>query len=95
MTWVMYLGSEDNCLRQGNQGPRGCFRQGEDLKLSLFANADCADRCNDRGSVSGLAIMLENTAVGASSSTQHCVTLPTSEAEHVVMAHGAKTVLKL
>ena len=29
----------------------------------------------------------------ASSTTQHCVTLPTSEAECVAMAQGAKTAL--
>ena len=71
------------------------FRRGEDLKLSLFAGGDYADRCNDRRSVSGVAVMLGNTAVSASASstTQHRVTLSTSEAEHVAMAHGANTVL--
>ena len=71
------------------------FRRGRDLKLSLFANADYADRCNDRRSVSGVAAMLGNTAVGASSTTQHCVTLSTSEAEYVAMAHGAMTDLAI
>ena len=71
------------------------FRRGGDLKLSLFADADYADRCNDRRSVSGVAVMLGNTAVSASSKTQHCVTLSTSEAEYVVMAHGAKTSLAI
>ena len=67
------------------------FRRGRDLKLSLFADADYADRCNDRRSVSGVAVMLGNTAVSANSTTQHCVTLSTSESEYVAMAHGAKT----
>ena len=71
------------------------FRRGGDLKLSLFADADYADRCNDRRWVSGAAFMLENTAVNASSTTQHCVTLSTSEAEYVAMAHGSKTVLAI
>ena len=35
--------------------------------------------------------MLGNTAVSSSSTTQHCVTLSTSEASYVAMAHGAKT----
>ena len=63
------------------------FRRGGDLKLSLFADADYADRCSDRRSVSGVAGMLGNTAVSASSTTQHCVTLSTSEAG--VCCHGS------
>ena len=51
------------------------FRRGGDLKLSLFADADYADRCNDRRSLSGVTVMLGNTAVSASSTTQHCETL--------------------
>ena len=61
------------------------------MKLSLFADADYADKCNDRRSVSGVAVMLGNTAVSASSTTQHCVTLSMSEAEYHAMAHGANT----
>ena len=52
-------------------------QRGGDLKLSL-ADAYYADRCNDRRSVLGVAIMLRNTAVSASNTTQHCVTLSTS-----------------
>ena len=37
--------------------------------------------------------MLGGTSVIASSTTQHCVTLSTSETEHVAMAQGAKTAL--
>ena len=37
--------------------------------------------------------MLGGTSVIASSTTQHCVTLSTSETEYVAMAQGAKTVL--
>ena len=71
------------------------FRREEVLKLSLFADADYANECNDRRSVSSAAVMLENTAVSASSTTQHCVTLSTSEAEYVAMAHGAKSALAI
>ena len=35
--------------------------------------------------------MLGNTAVSASSTTRHCVTLSTSEAEYDAMAHEANT----
>ena len=65
------------------------------MKLPLFADADYADGCNDRRSVSGVAVMLGNTAVSASSTTQHCLTLSTSEAEYVAMAQGAKTALTI
>ena len=44
-------------------------------------------------SVSGVAVMLGGTVVNASSTTQYCVTLSTSEAEYVAMAQGAKTAL--
>ena len=67
------------------------FRRGADLKLSSFADADYADRCNNRRSVSSVAAMLGNTDVGAGSTTQHCVTLSISETEYVVMGRRAKT----
>ena len=65
------------------------FRRGGGLKLSLFADADYADICNEKRSVSGVAVMLGYTAVSASSTTQHCVTLSTTEAEYVAMVRGA------
>ena len=72
------------------------FRRGGDLKLSLFADTDYADKCNNRRSVSGIIdVMLGNTSVSASSTTQHCVTLSTSETEYVAMAHGSKTALAI
>ena len=71
------------------------FWWGGDLKLSLSADADYADRCNDRRSVLGVAVMLGNTAVRASSSMQYCVTLSTSEAEYVAMSHGTRVVLAI
>ena len=37
--------------------------------------------------------MVGGTVVNASSTTQHCVTHSTSEAEYVTMAQGAKTAL--
>ena len=69
------------------------FSKGGGLKLSVYVDADYADKANDRRSVSGVAVMLGGTSVIASSTTQHCVTLSTSEAEYVAMAHGAKTAL--
>ena len=39
--------------------------------------------------------MLGNTTVSACSTTQHCVTLSTSEVEYFAMAYGAKTALAM
>ena len=51
--------------------------------------------CNDRRSVSGVAVMLGNAAVSESRMTQHCVILSAIEVEYVAMAHGAKTSLAI
>ncbi|CAM9895183.1 unnamed protein product [Ascophyllum nodosum] len=59
------------------------------LKLSVYVDADYAGM----RSVSGVAVVLGGTSVIASSTTQHCVTLSTSEAGYVAMAQGAKTAL--
>ena len=74
------------------------FSKGGGLKLSVHVDADYADKANDRRSVSGVAVMLGGTSVIGSSTTQHCVTLSTSEAclglfTRAVLAHGAKTAL--
>ena len=71
------------------------FRREGDFKLSLFSDGDYANICNDRRSVSDVAVMLENTAMSASSKAQHCVTLFTSGAEYVAMTHGAKIALAI
>ena len=71
------------------------FRRGGEFKLSLFADVDYAERCNHRRSVSGAAVILGDTAVSNSSTTQHCVTLSTSEVEYVAMVYGAKSVFAI
>ena len=43
--------------------------------------------------MSPMAVMIGGTVVNASGTTQHCVTLSTSEAEYVAMAKGAKTAI--
>ena len=65
----------------------------DDRKLSVYVHADHANKDNDRRSVSGVAVMVGGTVVNASSTTQHCLTLSTREAEYVAMAQGAKTAL--
>ena len=59
----------------------------------MYVDADYANKKNDRRSVSGVAVMVGGTVVSARSTTQHCVTLSTNEAEYVAMAQGAKTAL--
>ena len=59
----------------------------------MYVDANNANNDNVRRSVSGGAGMVGGTVVNTSSTTQHCVTLATSEAEYVVMAQEAKTVL--
>ena len=48
--------------------------------LSVYADADDAAASNDPRSVSGVAVMLGNTAIGWKSSTQKCVTTAAREA---------------
>ena len=80
---------------KATKDPGVVSRRGEDLKLPLLAGANYADRYNDGRAVSCVAIMLGNTIVSASTTTQHCVKPSTSEGEYVVMVYGAKTALAI
>ena len=64
--------------------------KGEELSLSIYTDAHYASKETDRRSISGVTVMLRNAAVYASSRTQHCVTLSTTEAEYVVLGEKAK-----
>ena len=66
------------------------FVRGSSLRLSVYADADYAVASNDRRSVSGLAVMLGDTAIGWKSGTQKCVTTATCEAEHVALCDTSK-----
>ena len=59
----------------------------------MYVDADYADKANDRRSVSGAAVMLGGSIVSATSTTQHCTTLSTNEAEYVAIVHGVKNAL--
>ena len=50
------------------------------LRLSVYANADYAAASNDRRSVPGVVILLDDTAIGWKSSTQKCVITATCDA---------------
>ena len=69
------------------------FVRGSGLKLSVYADADYAAASNDRRSVSGVAVMLGDTAIGWKSSTQKCVTTATCEAEYVALCDASKEAL--
>ena len=69
------------------------FVRGSGLKLTVFADADYAAASNDRRSVSGVAVMLGDTAIGWKSSKQKCVTTATCEAEYVALCDASKEAL--
>ena len=67
------------------------YTKGGDLPLSTYyTDADYASKETDRRSISGVAVTLGNVAVYATSRTQHCATLSTTEAEYVALAGGVK-----
>ena len=66
------------------------FGRGSGLRLSMYANADYAAASNDRRSVSGVAVMLGDTAIDWKNSTQKCVTTATCEAEYVALCNVSK-----
>ncbi|CAM9864367.1 unnamed protein product, partial [Ascophyllum nodosum] len=71
------------------------FVQGSGLRLSVHADADYAAASNDRRSVSGVAVMLGDTAIGWKSNTQKCITTATCEAEYVALCDASKEALFL
>ena len=49
------------------------FLEHSDRNLSLYVDADCANRDNYKRSVSRVAVVVGGTVVNASSTTQHCL----------------------
>ena len=66
------------------------YTNGEEHSLSVYTDADYTSKETDRRSISGVAVMLGNAAVYATSRTQHCVTLSTTETEYVALAEETK-----
>ena len=56
----------------------------------MFDDADYAAACNDRRSVFGVAVILDDTAIGCKSNTQKCVNTATCEAEYVGLCDTSK-----
>ena len=65
------------------------------IPLETFADADYASKATDRRAVSGGVIMCGGASVCWFSTTQKCVTLSTSEAEHVALGDAVKELLFL
>ena len=61
--------------------------------MSVFADANYAEKADDRRSVSAVAVTLGNSVVSWVSSTQKIVTLSTTEAEYVALGDGVKESL--
>ena len=70
------------------------FERGSGLNLSAFADANYAEKADDRRSVSGVAVTLGNSVVSWVSSTQKIVTLSTTEAEYVALGGWSQSKLR-
>ena len=69
------------------------YVRGSGLSLDVYADADYANKENDRRSVSGISVTLGDTVVSHASKTQRVVSLSTSEAEYTADGDGVKEAL--
>ena len=69
------------------------FERGSGLDISVFADANYAEKTDDRRSVSGVAVTIGKSSVSWFSSTQKIITLSTTEAEYVALGDGVKEAL--
>ena len=65
----------------GTKGFESTYVWGSGLGLEVHADANYADKANNRRSVSGIAVTLGGTVLSHASKRQHVVSLSTSEAE--------------
>ena len=75
------LGTKDQSLM---------FERGPNLDLSVYTDANYAEKADDRRSVSGVVVTVGSSTVRCSSNTQKIVTLSTTEAEYVALGDGVK-----
>ena len=59
----------------------------------MYADADYADKADDRRSVSGITVTLGGTVVSHASKIQYFVSLSTSEAEYIAAGDGVNETL--
>ena len=69
------------------------YVRGSGLSLNVYADADYANKENDRRSVSGIAVTLGGTVVRHASKTHRVVSLSTSEAEYITAGDGVREAL--
>ena len=67
--------------------------RGSGLSLNVNADADYANKDNDRRSISGIAVTLGSTAVSYASKTRRVVSLSTSKAEYIAAGDDVKEAL--
>ena len=59
----------------------------------MYVDADCAKKANDRRPISRAALMCGGVCACWKSTTQRCITSPTTEAEYVAWGDGIKEAL--
>ena len=69
------------------------YVRGSGLSLNMYADADYANKDNDRRLVSGIAVTLGGTVVSHASKKQRVVSLSTSEPEYIAAGNGVKEAL--
>ena len=74
----------------GTKGLSLTFEWGSGLDISVFTDANYADKADDRRSVSGVAVTVGKSTVSWCSSTQKIATLSTTEAEYVALGMESK-----
>ena len=77
----------------GTKSLGSTYVRGSGLSLNVYADADYANKENDRRSVSGMAVTLGGTVVSHASKTQRVVSLSTSEAKYTAAGDGVKDAL--
>ena len=66
------------------------FGRRSGLEMAAFADANYADKADDRRSVSGVAVTLAKSVMSWSSSTEGVTALSTAQAEHIATGDGVK-----
>ena len=69
------------------------YVRGSGLSLNVYADADYANKANDRRSVSGIVVTSGGTVVSHASKTQRVVSLSASDAEYISAGDGVKEAL--
>ena len=69
--------------------------RGSGLGLEVYADADYADKANDRRSMSGIAVTSGGNVVSHANKTQHVVLLTTSEGDYITAGDGVKEAVFL